>query len=139
MSTLLSRFVVCLEFPVIGPVPGAVTAETVAAWFDSATEAYLDRCPLLRRPGLVLRKRTLAHPPAGMLGEPDSVIVSASAAEVHLGSFTLSVRVRSAPDTALNAKCVVTLADSATGGPMPVTNDIRDQLIALEHAAEYFN
>jgi len=135
VSTLLSRFVVCLEFPVLGPV----TAETVAAWIDSATGAYLDRCPPLRRPGLLLRKRTLAHPPAAMLGEPDSVIVSASAAEVHLDSFTMSLRIRSAHDTALNAKCVVTLADSATGGPLPVTNDIRDQLIALEHAAEHFN
>lgn len=132
---LLSRFVVCLEFP----DPGPITAGTLTAWIDSATEAYLDRCPLLRRSGLVLRKLTLAHPPVAMLGEPDSVIVSASAADVYLDSFTLSVRVRSAHDTALNAKCVVTLADSATGEPLPVTNEIRDQLIALEHAAEHFN
>jgi len=135
VGTLLSRFVISLEFPISGPV----TAATVAAWIDSATEAYLDRCPLLRRPGLRLHKRTLSHPPDEMLGEPDSVVVSASAAEIHLDSFTLSVRVRSAYDTALNAKCVVTLADSATGEPLPVTNELRDQLIALEHAAEHFN
>jgi len=136
VSTLVSRWVVRQHIPVSGPI----TPEALSAWIDSATEAYLQRCALLQRPGLTLAKRTPALPPTDRLAsaEPESV-ASASVCEVHPDSFTLSVRIRSAHDVAVNARCVVTLTDSATGERVEVTNDIRDQLIALEHAAQHFN
>jgi hypothetical protein len=137
VSTLLSRWVVCEDVPVSGPI----TQETLSAWVGSATEAYLERCQLLHRAGLTVNKRILTLPPIDRLiaTDPESVAVSASASEVHPDSFTLSVRIRSAHDAAVNAKCVVTLTDPATGERQQVTNDIRDELIALEHAAQHFN
>lgn len=131
----MTRWVVLDDRTVTGPI----TASTLTAWIDAAVDAYLERCPLLQRPGLALSKTTRALPPAERLGEPDEVAVSASVSEVHPDSFTLSVRIRSAHDTAVNAKCVVTLSDSTSGEQLPVTNDIRDELIALEHSAQHFN
>jgi acyl-CoA thioesterase FadM len=135
MSTLVTRWVVREEQPVSGPI----TQETLARWVDEAVEAYLDRCALLRRPGVAVTKRVANLPPAERLGEPDRVAVSSTASEVHPDSFTISIRVRSEHDTAINVKCLVKLADSTTGEALEVCKDLRDQLIALEHAAAFFN
>lgn len=131
----MTRWVVLDDRPITGPI----TTETLTAWIDAAVDAYLARCPLLNRPGITLTRITRALPPVERLGEPDEVAVSASVSEVHPDSFTVSVRIRSAHDTAVNAKCVVTLSDMAGGERLLVTDDIRDELIALEHSAQHFN
>jgi acyl-CoA thioesterase FadM len=152
VSGIATRFAVLVEVPV-GPgdrtAGGGVDPAAVSRWIDAARQAYLDRCPALERAraagGLTLTHRVTRQPDASLLGTPESVAVSASAAEFRPSSFTLSVRMRAVDtsdgdrDVALNATVTVSLTDPATGEPTELGTEIRDELIALEHAAQYFN
>jgi hypothetical protein len=62
-------------------------------------------------------------------------VVTATAAELRPTSFTISVRLRPIDgdqEVPRNAAWVVSL-------PAELGTDIRDELIALEHAAQHFN
>ena len=125
---------------------GNVLDEVLARWVDDACAAYLDRCRALdemrERGGLVPRSRVTALPPGARLGHPSAVAVSAGAREVRPSSFTIAVRLRTAggtTDAAVNVACVVSLEDPAAGEAREIGDDIRDELIALEHAAEHYN
>jgi len=94
------------------------------------------------RDRLVLRAQVGALPPGARLGRPSAVAVSAGATEVRRSSFTVAVRLRAAggaTDVAVNAACVVSLQDPATGEARELGGDVRDELIALDHAAAHFN
>ncbi len=151
MSGIATRFVVLVE-QAVGPADrtadGGVEPAAVGRWIDAARHAYLDRCPVLERTraaaGLVLSHRVGRLPDAALFGRPDVVAVSASAAEFRPSSFTLSVRMRAVDttddrDVALNATVTVSLTDPATGEAAELGDEIRDELISLEHAAEHFN
>lgn len=121
-------------------VDGEVTEQLVSRWVDDACAAYLDRCPLVNR--FEVRREIRPLPPVALLGSPAEVCATASATEVLPDSFTLSVRLRPLGgdrETPLNATCVVRLHDPDSGEPRPVGDDVRDELIALEHAARHFN
>jgi acyl-CoA thioesterase FadM len=146
VSGISTRWVVLDQYPVTAAElddEGRISDAAVERWVAAARDAYLDRCELLRHPGpgIALRSRTVTHPPAAALGGPDMVAVSASAAEVRPTSFTISVRVRPGGDEGapLNVTCVIRLEDEATGEARPLGEEIRDELIALEHAAQHFN
>jgi hypothetical protein len=145
---------VVLQEQAVGPADrtadGGIEPAAVRRWIDAACEAYLERCPALHRAaadaGLALARRISRLPDAGLLGHPESVAVSASAAEFRPASVGLSVRMRALdPDddggheVSLNATVQVTLTDPATGEPAELGTGIRDELIALEHAAQHFN
>src|SRR4051812_19530044 len=99
VAVIATRWVVLREQPV-GPADrtadGAIEPAAVRRWIDAACAAYLDRCPALHRAaadtGLELARRISRLPDAGLLGRPDSVAVSASAAEFRPASVSLSVR-----------------------------------------------
>jgi hypothetical protein len=80
----------------------------------------------------------------GDVGDVDSVVVSVGTREVHPASFTVAVRLRafgrSHPDrdVVLNGSCVVRLLD-ANGDAAPIDDAVRDELIAMEHAARHVN
>jgi acyl-CoA thioesterase FadM len=126
---------------------GLVSDDAVERWVAGARQAYLDRCPLLRRaadrPGVTLRQFCDQLPPGARLGRrPDTVYVTASATEFHPGSFTISFRLRPAGgdrDTPVNARCRISLENAATGEQQDLGNEIRDELIALEHSARHAN
>ncbi|MCW6010935.1 hypothetical protein K1W54_41270 [Micromonospora sp. CPCC 205371] len=125
---------------------GAVSDDALARWVDAAREAYLDGCPTLlaagREPGVALRHRTAALPSAALLGRPEDVVVTASVKEFRPASFTIAVRVRPGGgdrEMPLNASCVIRLDDTATGEARELGNEIRDELIALEQGASYYN
>jgi acyl-CoA thioesterase FadM len=126
-------------------VDGDVRDDVMARWVDEACAAYLERCHVLaeaaRRDGLVMRSHVGALPPGARLGRPSAVAVSASAREVRASSFTIAVRLRTGgeDDVAVNASCVVSLEDPGTGMARDLGTDVRDELIALEHAAAHFN
>jgi acyl-CoA thioesterase FadM len=70
------------------------------------------------------------------------VAVSAGAREVGRSSFTIAVRLRAAggaADVAVNAACVISLEDPATGEAHELGDEVRDELIALEQSAVHFN
>ena len=106
--------------------------------------AYLEPCVVFRelqeRSGLELRARIHHAPAPERFGTPTAVIVGAGATEIRPTSFTMAFRLRPTDgggDTAINAKCEVTLEDPDTGEACELGNDIRDELIALEHAAPH--
>lgn len=145
MSRILSKWVVLEEHAVEESdrdADGVVTDEAVERWLAGARQAYLDRCERLYQPGLELRSRLGAPAPGERLGRPESVVVSATAAEVRPASFSISVRVRPIDgehEMPLNATWTVTLVDPATGEARELGSDVRDELIALEHGAEHYN
>jgi len=145
----MTRWVVLQEHPVT-PAEldggGTVSDETVERWVAAARAAYLDRCAVLRqaqeRSGFVLAYQCGVLPRGALLGRPTDVAVTASASEVRPDSFRISVRLRPGGgdrEMPLNASCVISLEDRATGEARDLGTEIRDELIALEHSARHFN
>jgi acyl-CoA thioesterase FadM len=125
---------------------GVVSEEAVERWVTAARLAYLDHCTVLRRvqdqPGLALRHRPGTRPRGALRGRPTEVVVTASAGEVRPRSFTISVRLRPLGgdrDAPVNITFVIRLEDEVTGEARELGNEIRDELIALEHSATHFN
>lgn len=149
MTGIVSKWVVVREHAVAADdvaADGHVLEEVLASWVDEACAAYLDHCRVLREirdgDGLVLLCRVGALPPGARFGRPSAVAVSAGAREVRRSSFTIAVRLRAAggeTDVAVNVACVVSLQDPVTGDARELGDDVRDELIALEHAAAHFN
>jgi hypothetical protein len=123
---------------------GAIRGEVVARVAEAAVDAYLDQCPVLaqacERADVVLA-RDLDLPPAGAFpGRSAQLIVTASASEFAPDRITMSVRMRSwggDDERVANARCRL----RPTGGsePFEFGDDVRDELIAHEHAARHFN
>jgi hypothetical protein len=68
--------------------------------------------------------------------------VSASATEIFPTSFVISMRLRATggeSDELVNTSCTVELENPETGAVEEISREIRDELIALEHSARYFN
>jgi acyl-CoA thioesterase FadM len=150
MSAFVSRWPVLEEHPVAAgdlDAGGVVRDDSVARWVAAARAAYLDRCPALRRrqeeSGLELRVESASLPPGAALGRrPAAVAVSAGVREVWPSAFAIAVRLRpdgGDRDVAVNGSLVMRLVDPASGEPRELGDEVRDELIALEHAAEQYN
>jgi len=123
---------------------GALRADVVARWIDAACHAYLDQCAALQRTrardGLTLRVGQTAVPARAFPPQATSLVVTATATELYPASFTISVRLRAGGDTRpVNVTCDVCLDDPRTHVASELGTDIRDEVIALEHAARHFN
>lgn len=148
-SAFVSRWPVLQEHQVAAgdlDADGVVRDERVARWIAAARSAYLRRCAALRRvreaSGLELQERAAPLPPGAALGRPAAVVVTAGVREIWPSSFAVAVRLRPVGgerDHAVNVACIVRLVDPATGQPRELGPEIRDELIALEHAAEHYN
>lgn len=149
-GAFVSRWPVLEEHPVQAgdlDAGGAVRDDSVARWVAAARSAYLDRCAALRRrqegAGLELRVESASLPPGASLGRrPAAVAVSAGVREVWPSSFAIAVRLRPLDgdrDTPVNATCVMALVDPAGGEPRELGDEVRDELVTLEQAAEHFN
>ena len=144
----MSRWVVLQDHAVAAEdvdTSGAVRDDVLTRWITDARNEYLDQCRELRerqRAGLLIRMRDGAIPAGAVRGRPASVTVSAGATEMYPTSFTMAFRVRShgsADDVALNVTCEVSLEDPRTGDAPELGDAVRDELIALEHAARHTN
>lgn len=149
MSSITTRWSVRQEHRVTPDdldAEGLITDEAVARWVALARSAYLEQCPVLEdtrtRFGLDVRDHVGPHPGGARLGLSPTVIVSATATEVRPTSFVISVRLRPVGgdrEDPLNVTCVIRLQDPATGEARDIGDEIRDELIAHEHAARHFN
>jgi acyl-CoA thioesterase FadM len=147
MSAIMTTWPVLQEHPVAAADLDAdqtVADQAVARWVAAACQAYLDRCVALQRAreraDLDLH-RDVTLPPGAPLGRPTSVVVSAGATEVP-SSFTIAVRLRPVGadrEVAANATCVVRLQDRATGELVPIGDELRDELIAIQRSAQHYN
>jgi acyl-CoA thioesterase FadM len=147
-SAFVSRWPVLQEHRVTAgdlDADGAVRDERVAQWVAGARSAYLRRCAALRvrqASGLELQDRVAPLPPGAALGRPAAVVVTAGVREVWPSSFALAVRLRPVDgdrDGAVDVTCIVRMVDSTAGEPRELGAEVRDELIALEHAAEHYN
>jgi len=95
---------------------------------------------LQARSGLELRARVHHAPAPEQFGQPAEVIVGAGATEIRPTSFTIALRLRPTGgdgDAAVNVAYEVSLEDPQTGEACELGTDVRDELIALEHAASH--
>jgi acyl-CoA thioesterase FadM len=147
-SAFVSRWPVLQEHPVTAgdlDAAGVVRDERVAQWVAAARSAYRRRCAALRMrqaSGLELHDRVAPLPPGAALGRPAAVVVTTGVREVWPSSFALAVRLRPVDgdrDRAVDVGCIVRLVDPSTGEPRELGAEVRDELIALEHAAEHYN
>jgi acyl-CoA thioesterase FadM len=148
MSSIMTRWSVLHEHtvaPTDHDAAGDVTDATVARWVDAACADYLAQCRDLQaritRGGLTLAETGDTLPAGAALGRPARVVVSASVTEVFPDSFVVAVRVRpldGSTEQTFNARRTVRVLDAA-GAAQEVDAAIRDELIALEHAAQHFN
>jgi acyl-CoA thioesterase FadM len=148
-SAFVSRWPVLQEHRVTAgdlDADGVVRDERVAQWVAAACSAYPRRCAALWRvreeSGLELQDRVAPLPPGAALGRPAAVVVTAGVREVWPSSFAIAVRLRPVDgdrDGAVDVSCIVRLVDPSTGEPRELGVEVRDELIALEHAAEHYN
>jgi hypothetical protein len=123
---------------------GAIAPTAIAAWTTAACRAYLDACPVLEatRAAAALELVVTSPPLARPLPAAPRVVVTASATEVLPRAFVLATRLRTlgADDgQVVNATHEVTLVEPATGEAHEIGRDVRDELIAHEHAARHLN
>lgn len=145
----MTRWVVSQEYEVTHDdrePDGSVSDEAIERWVEQARLAYLELCTLLRQvtaeSNLELVSRVATLPRGSALGSPTDVLVTATAAEFRPDEFAISVRLRPGGgdrELPVNARCVIRIEDPMTGEARELGNDIRDELIALEHSAHYFN
>jgi acyl-CoA thioesterase FadM len=149
MSSFVSKWVV-LQRHAVGAddldAAGVICNDVVARWIDDACAAYLECCPVLRetaeQAGCVVRSETRSVPSGAELGAPASVNVSAGATEIWPTEFAVEVRLRtygSADDVASSASCLVSIVDPQSGAARELGDAVRDELIALAHAAAHYN
>jgi hypothetical protein len=149
MSGILSKWSVLQEHPVSDADlddDGSVRGESLERWIAAATSAYLAQVPALQHTcetaGAELQ--ISGDPPAtgALPGRPAQVVVSATATEFFPTSFTLSLRIRSVAgtdDRSISASCEVRCIAPGSGTAVALENDVRDEIIALEHAARHYN
>jgi hypothetical protein len=120
---------------------GNVLRAALERWVTDACAAYVARCSTLTRDGATASARVTALPETPVAGSPAGVTVSAGATELLPAAVVVAVRLRFTgghDDQVVNARCEVTLV-SADGSAEPLGDDVRDELIALEHAASFTN
>ena len=109
---------------------GRLTHAAVRRLGDAALAALVDASPLLAAAG-----HTFAPTSAQLNGSfsgPGPVTVSAGPSEIYPSSFTVNLRIRPADGSGATVDAVWTVR--VTDG---VPNALRDELIALNHAAEH--
>ncbi len=124
---------------------GVLRDEVIQRWIIDARDEYLDQCRQLRarqRSGLLITTRDRDFPSGARLAGATGVTVSAGATEIHPTSFTMAFRVRGTgtdDDVVVNATSIIGLEDPKSGEAQEIDATIRDDLIALEHAARHIN
>jgi len=148
LSGFVSRWVIAQHHDIAATdldAAGVVRAEVLERWVADACAAYLDECTVLcdaaSATGHTIRLSVAPIPEAALPGGPQSVVASAGANEFRPTSFTVAIRVRSgggSDDRVVNLRAEVALVTDA-GDETVLDDDVRDQLIALEHAARHTN
>ena len=149
MSSFVSRWVVRREHRVgrddLG-ADGVLRDDAIERWIHDARDAYLERCTtvqrMIRDSKFVLHAGASELPGGAGFGRPATVVVSAGVTEVFPAAFTMAFRVRGygqVGDNVVNATCRVWLEDPTTGERCELGDDVRDELVSLEHAARHTN
>jgi hypothetical protein len=123
---------------------GMLLAASIESWIATAVDDYLDACPAISAaaaalPGRV--RRTGTTPDPADLGHPKALGLSATISEVLPDRLILRVRLRPLEgdvDGPADAQCRIELIGS-DGTARPVGNALRDEVIAVERGARFYN
>lgn len=123
---------------------GIVADDVLESWLMHAREAYIAQNHVLHallNAGAHLEPSLTA--PEGAcerIGRASKVAVSAGVAEVLPESFTLNLRVRpvDADDVAVTVRTPIQIV-SDSGEVVPISTELRDAMIELEHDARHYN
>ena len=123
---------------------GYVRAEVLAGWLAAAVDAYVAQCQTLQQvpPHHHIVRRPGRQPRASLLGRPSDVLVTASVTEITWTEIVVTIQVRpygSDVDLPLSVTCRVSVEDQDTGDPAQLDAAVRDEITALERAAEYIS
>ncbi len=125
---------------------GTISAATINRWAEAAVATYLEQCGRLQHrradAGLALRSHMSDASRGRPVGHSPAVVVTATATEVLPDSFVIAIRIRpigAESSDPFDLTCEVRLQDPSTDATQEIGNEIRDELIALEHAARHFN
>jgi len=134
MSDIVSRWPVRLTLPLERDDRDGddrLTEAAVERVFAIAADAYFDRCDTVGAGRVVIAERVtvVGVPVAG-----DQVTISVGVIEIYPDEFTMEARVRPAEGEGVAARAKYRYkVDGGVGEPM------RDEFIALAHAARYTN
>ena len=133
MSSIVSRWPVLVTSSIAGDdldAGGHLVQATVRRLGDAVVVALVDASPLL-----AAAEHTFAPTSAQLNGSfsgPGPVTVSAGPSEIYPSSFTVNLRIRPADGSGATVDAVWMV--DVPGG---VARALRDELIALNHAAEH--
>ena len=135
MSEILSRWPVVVSLPVGADDrdgDGMLTEDAVGRLFAQARTAYFDECRTVDAADVVLRA-TQVIPGDVAVGDA-GVTVSVSIVEVFDDRFTMEARFRPA-----NGPGIAAMARSSMSPGGEVSKAMRDEFIALAHAARHMH
>ena len=136
MSSIASKWPVLVSVPVTEAdrdEAGLLTEAAAERAFGEARTAYLGGCRTLAGRGIEVEDVVLARRDA-LDASISEITVSVSVVEVFPDRFTMHVRIRPSEGDAIAAEGSCSLVPA--GG---VGNDVRDELIALAHAASHYH
>ena len=138
MSSMVSRWPVLVSLPVSSAdrddaEGGRLSTGAAERLFARAREVYLARCRTLEGRAVEVLDVRITRGDASLAGVEEAT-VSVSVVEVFPDRFTMNVRIRPAggEGIAADGRC-----DVFPGGP--VTDEVRDELIAFAHEASHYH
>lgn len=134
---MVSTWGIVLEAEELG-----AAAPTAVGLFDAGRAAYLARCPALAAAAAAAGAEVrVTVERIGDAGGADlaGASVGASVIEVRPTSIEMAVRIRPAGDgTPIDGRCTLAIVADATGEPVPVPREVRDELIAIQLGARSY-
>ena len=134
MSEMVSRWPVLISSPLeSGDVDdhGRLTETAALRLVGEARDAYLARCRTLDGIDLEVERTTVRLGPAAVT---DAVTISTSVTEVYEDAFVMATRIRPASGPGVAADATARLTAGAALGAA-----VRDEMIAMAHAASHFH
>ena len=135
MSEILSRWPVVVSLPVGADdcdADGRLTEAAVERLFAEARTAFFDECDTVDASTVALRATQVLPGDVGV-GEA-GVTVSVSVVEIFDDGFTMEARLRPA-----DGPGVAAMARSSMSPGAEVSKAMRDEFIALAHAARHYH
>src|SRR5262245_5775064 len=132
MSTMLSRWPIVLSLPIDASDidgEGILTEVAIDRLVDTARCAYLDLCTTFDRNDLEFGASTIVR---GCAVEPTTVTISIGVVEIYPDELVMEARLRPGVGDGIAASVRCTLG-------IEVSNEIRDEVIALAHNARDMN
>lgn len=137
-SEILTRWPVVVSLavtPADRDADGRLTAPAIERLFTEGRAAYFDECSTIDGSTVEVRGSTVQ--PGRAAVSDDGVTVAVAVVEVFPDSFTMTARMR--PDGPSDGEGIAATAWCSVSPGGTVSTALRDELIAIAHAAKHFH